>query len=103
MVLEVVTAGTGTRILLTPRVCRELEQAGAKLMGITPVCWGDPEDAELLGPDEPLPSVSISLIPQSIFGDKTAPIPQIQATLTARTLNAPYVLLAVNRPAGLPR
>ena len=102
MVLELVTAGTGTRILLTPRVCRELEQAGAKLLGITGVCF-DPEDAERLGPYEPLPSVSITLIPQSVHGDKTAPIPQIQATLTARTLNAPYVLLARSRPPGLPR
>ncbi len=102
MVLELVTAGTGTRILLTPRVCRELETAGAKLLGITPICW-DPDDAEQLGPHEPLPSVSITLIPQSVHGDKTPPIPQIQATLTARTLNAPCVLLAVKRPAGLPR
>ena len=102
MVLELVTAGTGTRILLTPRVCRELEQAGAKLLGITPIVF-DAVDVEQLGPYEPLPSVNVLLILQSVHGDKTAPIPQIQATLTARTLNAPYVLLARSRPPGLPR
>src|ERR1019366_2113092 len=38
MLLEVVTE-YGTRVLLTPRICQNLERAGARLMGITPIAW----------------------------------------------------------------
>lgn len=100
--LELVTGESGERVLLTPRVIEQLGIAGAKLLGITPIIWDD-ADLDSIGRDDPIPSVDFTLIPQPIHGDRTPPIPQMRATLCASAMPAPYVLLAVQRPPGLPR
>lgn len=100
--LELVTGESGTRILLTPRVIEQLAVGGVRLLGITPIVWDD-EDLDSIGRDDPLASVSVTLIPQPVHGDRNPPIPQLRAVLAASALPAPYVLLAVQRPPGLPR
>ncbi|HEY5491693.1 MAG TPA: hypothetical protein VIK25_10930 [Gemmatimonadaceae bacterium] len=99
MLLELVTEW-GTRVLLTPRICHDLERAGCRLLGITPLCW---DDIAHIGLDDAMPSVAVVLLPQSLFIDREMPLPMISAVLTARAMAAPYVLLANQRPPGLPR
>jgi hypothetical protein len=101
MLLELVTE-YGTRVLLTPRICHDLERAGCRLMGITKIVF-DPEDIDRIGLDDAMPSVAVSLLIQSLPIDREMPLPMISAVLTARAMSAPYVLLANQRPAGLPR
>jgi hypothetical protein len=101
VLLEIVTE-YGTRVLLTPRICRDLERAGARLLGITALTF-DPEDIDRVGTDDAMPSVSVVLLPQLPHIDREMPMPMIPAVLHARAMAAPYVLLATQRPPGLPR
>jgi hypothetical protein len=71
-------------------------------MGITKIVF-DPEDIDRIGLDDAMPSVAVSLLIQSLPIDREMPLPMISAVLTARAMSAPYVLLANQRPAGLPR
>lgn len=100
IVLQLVTE-RGEALVCTPAVFSALEAAKAKIHGVTPVLW-DASAGGLLGPDDPLACVDVTVVPQPFRGDQRDPMPTVfRSSLSASDFPV-VVLLCVRRPTALP-
>jgi hypothetical protein len=102
LLLQFVSEG-GSSLPATPAVFAALEEANARLLGLTSMCWDAHADG-LLGNDDPLPSVDVTLIPTSLRAEYPMTMPTtFRSSISAAAVPMPIVLLCAQKPPSLPR
>ncbi|MHB1094749.1 MAG: hypothetical protein ACYC3F_01085 [Gemmatimonadaceae bacterium] len=94
---------SGSAVPLTPAIAKALEAGNARILGSTPI-YLDVADDGVLGDDDPLTSIDVTLVPTPIRPTQPAGVPTtMRVTISASACPSPVVILCPHRPAGLPR